>query len=370
MNHKKVIVDGTLYGLLAIAACQFFFLTCQAPIDPPNKATDLAEYESVWQYCKAWSIYQDSSIYDGYIPADPFAFLGDSAEAIMLAIPDTLHGVHYTDYYVEPASSAKAGAQAATGSGSLAASLDSLTDSTALITIPTFEGTPYEDFLSFAAQAARFPYIVINLMNDKGGFIDEADSLVAAFCPAGTSYLQARARDYDDAAKKYVTIGYHPLTTQNGPLAGFAGKKYVVLMNGLTASASEILVAGLYEGTHALCIGSRSYGKGIGQIIRIRRDRKPLRITFLQLRGVSSRIGEYHHRGILPDLIPAAIQSEAALLPSEWEGIVFSAVKMLEPNRSRDAINYPADRTPSPYAKTMAGAYKVVTKDFVNVDDQ
>jgi hypothetical protein len=144
-------------------------------------------------------------------------------------------------------------------------------------------------------------------------------------------------------------------------------------MDTMTASASELLIAALYEGdTATRLIGTRSYGKGIGQVEVIRRrditydppyiNRRLLLITFLQLRGVSPRIGDYHRVGIQPDLVPQVIQNMAtAASLSVWHSQVFYAARMLDSTVTPASINYPPERDTLGLHKTaISGLSKVI----------
>jgi hypothetical protein len=380
------------------------------PLDPVNNYTNPTpmEFESVWQYCKAWSIYQDSSIYDSVnhpvIPRNPFAF--SSPSAIMDSIHDTLKGNDYTCYgyqdgefdgfdtfYNWSAASIGPAPSVATASASptlpydSTVTFDTLTDSTALLTITTFEaaidGQVYSDFLRFVQPLLGFKNIVVDLRDNLGGYIDEAQNIIGSMVPSGTAYIRARQRDYDSVSNKYVTLDWHYWVTAQSPQ--WSGKHYAVIMDGWTASAAELTVAGLYEGQKndgktAFLLGSRSYGKGIGQGLFERRescfnsfsgfdtfynanedsmevvpylanDFLDLKITFLQLQGVSPRIGFYHRIGIAPDIVPAPITQQIdSLFPitadsstsadsvSIYSRPIFYGVKLLEPGVNIDSL--------------------------------
>lgn len=325
----------------AVIPCLFF---CQSPLGPPDTASDAIEFESVWQYCKLFSIYQER------VPADPFIF--SSPAAILFSIGDTLKGSdlgHSYTRYLFPSEIPSSAASATAGAvlaGPSTVFLDTLTDSTALLTIWTFDTSTYHDFYRCALAASRFPNLVVNLRNDRGGILDQSDSIIEALVPAGTPYIQARQRDYDKATDKFVTRDWDSLFTRQQPLTGlFQGKQFAVLINGWTASAAEIVAAALYEGTKSPIIGERSYGKGIGQAEIFRRTRAPMKITFLQLKGVSQRIGDYRWQGIrgpgdtvggiVPDTVSPALRQQAdtiASLSDEYRRDIFYAVKTLEPN--------------------------------------
>jgi hypothetical protein len=360
------------------AAMLFVFTACQAPLEPPDTSSDYIEFESVWQHLKAYSIYQER------IPADPFVYR--NPVELLRAINDTLGGNYYTAYRYDTLPidymSLLPAAFAFPASASLAPRpnstvfLDTLTDSVALLTIWTFDDdSVFDDFLSCASEASRFPSIVINIRNNRGGYIDQADSIIAALVPAGTEYIQTRHRDYDGGTERFVTVDWYSRTTRYGPRPGFAGKRFTVLMNGYSASASEFVAAALYEGVNAPLIGEPSYGKGIGQVEVVRRRdmsyeasylyRRILLITFMQLRGVSPRIGEYHGAGILPDTVPQALRdlaSSASL--SAWQSQVFYAVRTLDSTATPSSISYPPERDTLGLHKTaVSGCSKVVYEE-------
>jgi hypothetical protein len=290
----------------------------------------------VYQFLQALTIWQ------GQLPSEPFDFA--SPVALMESIGDTLRGANYTRYYYETSPSAMAA-----GNGYGTVYLDSLTPKSVLLTITGFEGQTWEDFkkacLDTTAQyrIAQFQNIVIDVRQNRGGYLDILDSILTAMLPEGTPVVQARYRDYDDMSKSYVTRPWERWVTAAGPDAVFADKKFAVLMDGFSASASEILISAVYEGTHAPLYGERTYGKGIGQIHIPRRTRPTVQVTFLQLQGVSERIGEYHRKGIEPDSLSAGMRQEGAALVTDQRP-VFYAVKTLEPSVRVSDINYPAKK--------------------------
>jgi hypothetical protein len=389
MSRRRNSLSG--WPFLQRFSCVIVFSSlfyCQIPIESPNTDSDYTEFESVWQWCKALSIYQDSSAFEGRIPSDPFVF--SNPEDIMLFIHDTLGGNsyynHYTRYDVQVGLSPAAqlnsaalaikGAQAAYFSSLVLSNpivatstviLDSLTASTALLTILTFDSLNVDsNFQICASAASRFPNMVINLRNNRGGYIDQAVSIMGAFGPAGTPYIQVRQRDYDTVTKKFVTLDWYQWTTTQSLVSGLENKRLAVLMNDTTASASEIMAAGLYEGRNALLIGSQSYGKGMGQSLVVRRVRKPLLITSILLKGISPRIGDYHRKGIVPDTIPQAIKQQGdSLYSDDWHRQIFYAVKMLDSTALPGSIDYPAEHHPAPASlrKAVPCYYKIISED-------
>jgi hypothetical protein len=324
----------------ALAIAALVLLTqCGGPVEPP-RSDGYSEFESVWQYLKAYSIYQDSSIYAGRIPDNPFSF--SSIDAMMKAVGDTLYGDSYTRILSNASSATTQQYAAGTGPDVAAAAvntvvaLDTLTDSTVRISISSFEyGITYNEFVSVLPGVRTFPKVIIDLREDGGGDIEDAQLIVNAFLPAGTPYLWTRKRVYEVSSHTARTEGWVPWKTADVARPELTGKKIAVLMDHGSASASEIVIAALKDCRGATLVGVKSYGKGIGQIKLNRRDRPMLQITFLQMRRYiknssgtvvfDSSACEYHRQGITPD-VPVTGTYEQQLL---------AAVRVHEPSAPR-----------------------------------
>ncbi len=321
---------------------------CIGPIDENDIL--YSELESVWQYLKAYSIYQDSSIYEGRIPSDPFVY--EEPAELMRTVCDTLYGEYYTVYGV--ISSYRIGNACGTcGDGYQfyssrlpAVILDTLTDSTVRISITSFDyGVTYSSLINILSGVSRFPFIVIDLRGNGGGDIDETKAIVDAFIPSGKGYIMAREREYDYDKRYACTVGWHAWKTKDLARPELSGKRYTVLMDRNSASASEILIAALKDCVNATLVGGRSFGKAIGQIKIYRRDRPGMQITFLQMRGISERIGDYHHKGIEPDVSVEGSEQE----------VLLTAVKVHEPSVTRLRRLRKENVSTSP-----VGAYRVI----------
>lgn len=96
--------------------------------------------------------------------------------------------------------------------------------------------------------------IVIDLRNNGGGVVESAIDLVSYFVPKGTEVAHTIGRD--PSMEKIYKTTRKPLFPDT-PLA--------VLIDGGSASASEIVAGSLQDLDRAVLIGSRSYGKGLVQ---------------------------------------------------------------------------------------------------------
>ncbi len=96
---------------------------------------------------------------------------------------------------------------------------------------------------------------VVDLRNNPGGLLDQAVSVSSAFMARG-EVVSTRGRTAEETQR---------FTARGGDL--IKGKPLVVLINGGSASASEIVAGALHDHKRATLIGTRSFGKGSVQTI-------------------------------------------------------------------------------------------------------
>ena len=128
---------------------------------------------------------------------------------------------------------------------------------------------------------------IIDLRNNPGGLLDQAISVSDAFLDQGAIVL-TRGRDLEDIQRS---------NAQPGDITD--GAKLVVLINGLSASASEIVAGALRDHHRATIVGTRSFGKGSVQTIIPLGNRGALRLTTARYYTPSGR--SIQAKGIEPD---------------------------------------------------------------------
>jgi carboxyl-terminal processing protease len=130
---------------------------------------------------------------------------------------------------------------------------------------------------------------VIDLRNNPGGLLDQAVSVASTFMPRG-EVVSTRGRTTEET-QRFVARG--------GDLT--RGKPLVVLINGGSASASEIVAGALHDHKRATLIGTRSFGKGSVQtIIPLGTGNGALALTTARYYTPSGR--SIQARGIAPDI--------------------------------------------------------------------
>jgi carboxyl-terminal processing protease len=158
----------------------------------------------------------------------------------------------------------------------------------------------------------RLRGIVLDLRSNPGGLLDQAVSLSDVFIAKGPIV---------------ATVGRHPASRQYFEASGDSVAPQVpmvVLINGRSASSSEIVAAALQDVGRAVVIGSASYGKGTVQtVLRLPNDGE-LTLTWAQLISPSGYF--LHEHGVVPTLctsdlgdddgsLQIAIQRAAAASP-------------------------------------------------------
>ncbi|HXQ52764.1 MAG TPA: S41 family peptidase [Stellaceae bacterium] len=146
---------------------------------------------------------------------------------------------------------------------------------------------------------------VLDLRNDPGGLLDEAVRVAGDFVDGGT-VVSTRGRDADD---NHV---------YRAPPDGDRLKDVpiVVMINGASASASEIVAGALQDRHRATLLGTKSFGKGSVQTIIPLDGHGALRLTTARYYTPSGR--SIQAEGIVPDAVVAApknqVSAEAEIL--------------------------------------------------------
>jgi carboxyl-terminal processing protease len=130
---------------------------------------------------------------------------------------------------------------------------------------------------------------IIDLRNNPGGLLEEAVTVSDAFLDRG-EIVSTRGRNAEETQRRSA----HP-----GDLT--KGKPVIVLTNGGSASASEIVAGALQDHKRATLIGTRSFGKGSVQtIIPLGSGNGALRLTTARYYTPSGR--SIQAKGIVPDI--------------------------------------------------------------------
>ena len=134
--------------------------------------------------------------------------------------------------------------------------------------------------------------LILDLRGNPGGYLQSAVAIASYFLPTGKVVVKESYRE-NDMEKLYRSSGR---TIQE-----FKKSDFVVLIDGGSASASEILAGALREHDAATLIGGNSFGKGSVQELIPLPDKSSVKITvarWLTPNGIS-----ISHSGLKPDIL-------------------------------------------------------------------
>lgn len=133
--------------------------------------------------------------------------------------------------------------------------------------------------------------LILDLRSNPGGALDESVDIANLFLPKGTKIVYTKGKT--NAANREYYTRLEPVDTV---------MPMVVLVDGGSASAAEILSGSLQDMDRAVVVGSRTYGKGIVQAIRDLPYGGNLKITTSRYYIPSGRcIQAYDYRHLNPD---------------------------------------------------------------------
>jgi carboxyl-terminal processing protease len=138
--------------------------------------------------------------------------------------------------------------------------------------------------------------VILDLRNNPGGLLDQAVAVSDAFLDKG-EIVSTRGRRSEDAQR---------YNARPGDIA--AGLPVAVLINGGSASASEIVAGALQDHHRAILLGTKSFGKGSVQTIIPLPGHGAMRLTTARYYTPSGR--SIQAKGIDPDIIVEAAKIE------------------------------------------------------------
>jgi len=134
-------------------------------------------------------------------------------------------------------------------------------------------------------QGARA--LVLDLRDNGGGYLEAAVAVSSKFIPSGPIV------SVESRASNITTLDADDTAIDPIPLA--------VLVNGYTASASEITSGAIQDSSVGTIIGTKTFGKGVVQTIIPLPDKSAIKVT--TARYLTPRNRDINHLGITPDII-------------------------------------------------------------------
>jgi len=196
--------------------------------------------------------------------------------------------------------------------------------------------------------------VVLDLRNDPGGLLNAAVAVSAAFLPVNTLVTYTEGRTEDAKMKLTATPEYYLRGARDDYLKKLPAEikkvPMVVLINGGSASASEIVAGALQDHKRAVVMGTQSFGKGSVQTILPLGNGTAIKLTTARYFTPAGR--SIQAKGITPDIVV----EEATINAKEDDGAVRVREadlgrRLSNPQDSKGATPPAAEEAPKPGAK-------------------
>ena len=162
-------------------------------------------------------------------------------------------------------------------------------------------------------EKAGMKGLIIDLRDNPGGLLDQAVKVSEKFLPRNQLIVSTEARQIADIAR-YTASGRNARTV---PM--------VILVNGGSASASEIVAGCLQDLKRAVVLGEQTFGKGSVQSILPLSDGSALRLTTAKYYTPSHKV--IHEKGITPDVVVPMSAEEERYFAIKRSGVPLDALE-------------------------------------------
>jgi|GEM_PF-2906865 len=317
---KKLFALFTLFALSTTTQSQA--AEFQSPNKPLRFEIRSAQYDGRAPYTEVFEFIKDNHLdlvdttirrqwTDRWQPSNVSPTIFQSRQATEKAIKDMMHSLNRKhDFFLSREDTAR---QQAWLNATNTVRTSMLANNIAYVKIPSFLPKTIDRETQIAiANCSRAQALIIDLRGNTGGLVQPALNVAAMLIPEGLIYI-ARARENDQVEQttrslektRWVTItsGTTSNVTEYAPrtqLAIAASVPLVVLVDGKTASAAELLTGALKQSRRAIIIGTRTYGKGTGnKLTLLHSNGRSLQVTHEDLMPGGLKTDG---NGILPDV--------------------------------------------------------------------
>jgi carboxyl-terminal processing protease len=203
-----------------------------------------------------------------------------------------------------------------------------ISDDTLYIRVASFDQKVATDVKKeFQKKKKSTKGIILDLRNNPGGLLDQAVALVDLFVSSGDIVSQKGRNASDD---KVYSAGYTSTMTDI-PL--------VVLINGGSASASEIVSGALQDQKRAILVGENTFGKGSVQVVLPITDDEAIKLTIARYYLPSGRT--IQAVGVKPDIKVApgevkTLKNEFAIKEADLKKHLTQELEKVDGKKTKD----------------------------------
>lgn len=195
-----------------------------------------------------------------------------------------------------------------------------------------------EEALDGIGKAGKPAGLIVDLRNNGGGLLDEAVKVSDHFLSGG-EVVSTQGRRPIDVERRNATKG-----------EVFKGVPMIVLINGGSASASEIVAGALQDRERALVVGTTSFGKGsVQSVIPLGAERGAIRLTTARYYTPAGR--SIQALGIEPDVMITQVRltEEELLKIQRWSEADLPHALENESGEAREDFRMPDEQPPEGY---------------------
>lgn len=162
---------------------------------------------------------------------------------------------------------------------------------TAIITVTRFDDDTGQIVQKFAREFAdkKNNKVILDLRSNTGGFVSAAQELLALWISGDKVFIQKSKKSGDDTI---YTVRGQDILSQT---------KTIVLVNGTSASASEIVAGALQDYKKATILGEKTFGKGVVQTMHNFADNSILKVTTAH--WYTPLGNNINNAGVTPDIV-------------------------------------------------------------------
>ncbi|SMP20012.1 carboxyl-terminal processing protease [Desulfurobacterium pacificum] len=190
-----------------------------------------------------------------------------------------------------------------------------------------FQRTSVDEFkkaLEALEKDKNLKGIIVDVRNNPGGLLDSAVAISDYFLPKGALIVYTKGRIPESIKKYYST--HKPIVPLNVPV--------VMLVNGGTASAAEILTGALRYNDRAIVVGEKTFGKGSVQTLYPLDMGYAIKITTAKYYMPNHKCID--GKGIEPDIVVKLSKSDIETLKKEFKEIEEHPEKTEEIRKERE----------------------------------